>query len=235
MRVLKTTLTVAALTMVLAAGPAFAQATPPQNPPAQPPTTQPPTTQPPATQPPATQPPAGTTPPAEQKPAPPQPQPPKPFPEGAKVGFVDLQVIASNSVEGKAATAKLDDYRKKKNAEIAEKNKQAQAIQAKLQQGGNVLNEQARSQAEKDLQKLQRELQALQEDANQELQDMTTQLQTQFQERLNPIIEQVATEKGLHFVFSVRDSGIIWAYSGVDISAEVIKRFDAAPKTAPKK
>ena len=230
MKVLKTTVMVAALTMALAAGPAFAQAAPPQNPPAQPPATPPA-----GTQPPATQPPAGTIPPAEQKPAPPAPQPPKPFPEGAKVGFVDLQVIASNSAEGKAATAKLDEYRKKKNGEIAEKNKQAQALQAKLQQGGNVLNEQARGQAEKDLQKLQRELQALQEDANQELQDMTSQLQTQFQERLNPIIEQVATEKNLHVVFSVRDSGIIWAYSGIDISAEVIKRFDAAAKTAPKK
>ena len=225
MRVLKTTTVAAALMMALAVSPAFAQATPPpQNPPAQPPPTQPPATQPPATQ----------QPPAEQKPAPPQPQPPKPFPEGAKVGFVDLQVIAQNSQEGKAATAKLDEYRKKKNGEIAEKNKQAQALQAKLQQGGNVLNEQARGQAEKDLQKLQRELQALQEDANQELQEMTAQLQSQFQERLNPIIEQVATEKGLHVVFSVRDSGIIWAYSGIDISAEVIKRFDAA-KTAPKK
>lgn len=199
-------------------GPAFAQATPPpQNPPTQPPTTPPP---------------AGQQPPAEQKP---QPQPPKPFPEGAKIGFIDLQVIASNSLEGKAATAKLDDYRKKKNAEIAEKTKQAQAIQTKLQQGGTVLNEQARSQAEKDLQRLQRELQALQEDANAELQDMTQQLQTQFQERLNPIIEQVATEKGLYAVFSIRDSGIIWGYSGVDLSAEVIKRFDAAQKTAPKK
>jgi outer membrane protein len=225
MKVLKTTVMVAALTLALAAGPAFAQATPPpQNPPAQ---------NPPAQQPPAT-PPAGTQPPAAQPPAP-QPQPPKPFPEGAKVGFVDLQVIASNSLEGKAATAKLDEYRKKKNAEIAEKTKQAQAIQTKLQQGGTVLSEQARGQAEKDLQRLQRELQALQEDANAELQDMTAQLQTQFQERLNPIIEQVANEKNLHVVFSVRDSGIVWAYSGIDISAEVIKRFDAAPKTAPKK
>lgn len=230
MKVLKTTVMVAVLTLALAAGPAFAQAPPP---PQTPPVQTPPPQKPPA-QPPATQPPTGTQPPAAQPPAP-QPQPPKPFPEGAKVGFIDLQVIASNSVEGKAATAKLDEYRKKKNGEIAEKTKQAQAIQTKLQQGGSVLSEQARSQAEKDLQKMQRELQALQEDANSELQDMTQQLQAQFQERLNPIIEQVATEKGLHVVFSVRDSGIVWGYSGVDLSAEVIKRFDAAQKTAPKK
>lgn len=230
MKVVKTTVLVAALTLALSAGPAFAQATPPpQNPPAQ----NPPAQNPPAQQPPAT-PPAGQQPPAGQTPAP-QPQPPKPFPEGAKVGFIDLQVIASNSAEGKAATAQIDAYRTKKNAELTEKGKQAQAIQTKLQQGGAVLSEQARSQAEKDLQKLQRELQALQEDANTELQEMTARLQADFQERLNPIIEQVATEKNLHVVFSVRDSGIIWAYSGIDISAEVIKRFDAAAKTTPKK
>ncbi|MBA2302482.1 MAG: OmpH family outer membrane protein [Acidobacteria bacterium] len=228
MKVLKTTVTVAALTMVLASGPAFAQATPPvQNPPIQNPPAQNPPAQPPATQPPiGTQPPAKLVPPA---------QPPKPFPEGAKVGFIDLQTIASNSVEGKAATAKIQELNKKKTAELAEKNKQAQAIQTKLQQSGSVLSEQARGQAEKDLQKMQRDLTAMQEDAQQEIQEMTQQLQAEFQERLNPVIEQVATEKNLHVVFSVRDSGIVWAYSGVDISAEVIKRFDVAPKTAPKK
>lgn len=214
MKVVKTTVVAAALIVALAAGPAYAQATPPaQNPPAQTPPAQPP---------------------AAQAPAP-QAQPPKPFPEGAKVAFVDLQVIASNSVEGKAATAQLDAFRTKKNAEIAEVTKAAQAVQTKLQQGGTVLNDQARAQAEKDLQKYQRDLQAMQEDANQELQELTARLQAAFQERLNPIIEQVATEKNLFMVFSVRDSGIVWAYSGVDLSGEVIKRFDAAAKTAPKK
>ena len=226
MKALKMTFVIVALTTALTAGPAFAQATPPpQNPPAQ---------NPPAQNPPATPPPAGQKPAPPVQPAP-QPQPPKPFPEGAKIGFVDLQVIASNSVEGKVATAQLEEYRKKANGQIGEKTKEAQALQTKLQQGGNVLNDQARAQAEKDLQRLQRELQALQEDANTELQDMTQKLQMQFQERLNPVIEQVANEKGLHVVFSVRDSGIIWGYSGIDISAEVIKRFDAAAKTTPKK
>jgi Skp family chaperone for outer membrane proteins len=224
-----------ALATVLTVGPAFAQATPPpQNPPAQTPPPQNPPAQPPATQPPATQPPA-TQPPATQPPAAQQPQPPKPFPEGAKVGFIDLQVIASNSLEGKAATAEIQEFTKKKQAELAEKQKQAQALDTKLKQGGTVLSEAARSQAEKDLQKLQRELQNLQEDANLERQDLTNRLQTQFQERLNPIIEQIATEKGLYAVFSIRDSGIIWGYQGIDLSAEVIKRFDAAQKTAPKK
>ncbi|HJR60507.1 MAG TPA: OmpH family outer membrane protein, partial [Vicinamibacterales bacterium] len=146
---------------------------------------------------------------------------------------INLQAIASTSIEGKAATAKIQELQKKKTAELTEKNKQAQAIQTKLQQGGTVLSEQARSQAEKDLQKLQRELQGMQEDAQQEIADLQQNLQVEFQNRLNPIIEQVATEKSLHVVLSVES--VVWGYAGIDITPEVIKRFDAAPKTAPKK
>jgi outer membrane protein len=212
MKVLKMTVMVAVLTMALSAGPAFAQAAPPvQNPPAQPPAT----------------PPAQT--PAPQTPAP----APKPFPQGSQIALINLQAIASNSVEGKAATARIQELQKKKTAELTEKNKQAQAIQTKLQQGGTVLSEQARGQAEKDLQKLQRELQGMQEDAQQEIQELQQNLQMDFQNRLNPIIEAVATEKGVHVVLSVES--VVWGYAGIDISPEVIKRFDAAPKTAPKK
>ena len=223
MKVFQQTFSLAVIGMLFGA-PAFAQTPPPQTPPATPPAAQTPAPQTPAA-------------PAGQKPAAPAPtaQPPKPFPEGAKIAYVDIQMIASNSAEGKAASAKIQEWEKKKSAELAEKNKQAQAIQTKLQQGGNVLSEAARAQSEKELQKLQRELTALQEDAQQERQEMTAQLQGEFQEKLNPIIEQVATEKNLQVVFSVRDSGIVWAYSGIDLSAEIIKRFDAASKAAPKK
>lgn len=225
MKGVKTFVTIVALTMALSAGPAFAQATPPQNPPAQPPAGQ---TPPPAGQ---TPPPAGQTPPAAPAA---QPAPPKPFPEGAKIAFIDPQTIASNSVEGKAATARIQELTKKKAGEIQQKQKQAQDIQTKLQQGGSVLSDAARSQQEKDLQRLQRELQGLQEDANQEVQELQQQLQMDFLQKLNPIIDALATEKGLHMIFST-DSGILWGYSGLDLSQEVIKRFDAASKTPAKK
>ncbi len=219
MKAVKTSVLIAALTVACGAGSAFAQATPPpQNPPAQPPATQ--------TPPPAGQTPA--TPPAAQ------PAPPKPFPEGAKIAFIDPQTIASNSVEGKAATARIQELTKKKAGEIQQKQKQAQDIQTKLQQGGSVLSDAARAQQEKELQRLQRELQGMQEDANTEVQELQAQLQAEFLKKLNPIIDAVATEKGLHLIFST-DSGILWGFSGLDLSQEVIKRFDAASKTPAKK
>lgn len=213
MKSLKMMIVIAAVGLVLAAGPAAYAQTPP-------------------TQPPATQPPA--TPPAAAAPAP-APKPPAPFPEGSKFAFVDIQAIASNSAEGKAATAKLDDLRKKKNAELQGKQASLKAMQDKLNSGGSVMNDQARSQLEKEIEKASRDLQFAQQDAQTEVTDMTNQLQGDFQEKLNPVIEQLRVDKGLMIIFSVRDSGIVSAEPGLDLSSEVIKRFDAAAKTPAKK
>jgi Skp family chaperone for outer membrane proteins len=173
--------------------------------------------------------------PTQQKPAtPPAPQPPRPFPEGAKFAFVDIQVIASNSSEGKAATAKLDELRKKKNTELQSKATALKGMQDKLQAGGTVLSDSARAQLQKDIEKGQRDLEYAQQDAQTEVQDMTNQLQEEFQTKLNPILEQIRADKGLLMIFSSRDAGIVAADMGLDLSDEVIKRFDAT-KTAPKK
>jgi outer membrane protein len=221
MRVLKTMIVTTAMT-VLAGTAGYAQGTAPpqQQKPSPPPTTAQPLATPPAT--------------APAAPAP-APRPPAPFPEGSKFAFIDIQAIASNSTEGKAATAKLDELRKKKNSELLAKNNALKAMQDKLQAGGTVLNDSARAQLEKDIEKTQRDLQFAQQDAQTEVQDMTNQLQGDFQDKLNPIIEQLRVDKGLLMIFSIRDSGVVAADPGLDLSAEVIKRFDAVKTTAPKK
>ncbi len=85
----------ASLGLVLSAAPGFAQAPAGQTPGAKPPA--------PAAPRPAAPP---AAPPAAQAPAP-TPQPPAPFPQGAKMAFVNLQVIAQLSNDGKAAAAKF--------------------------------------------------------------------------------------------------------------------------------
>ena len=224
MTLVKTMIVTAALGLVLPAGPGFAQ-TPPAG--GQAPTTPAPTAQPPATPAPAATQPAAA---------------PRPFPEGAKIAYIDLQYIASNSVEGKAATSKIQEFTKKKTAELETKQKTLEAARSKLLQGSSVMSDQARSQMEKDIDKMTRDLQYAQQDAQSEQQQLTNELQTEFQTKLNPIIDLVAKEKGLHIVLSIADSGAVWADTGLNISAEVMKRLDtlvktpaAAPPSAPVK
>ena len=205
---------IAALALALTAGPALAQTPGTAKPAAE--------TQKPAA--PATPKPAETAPTAP-------PAAPKPFPEGAKIGYIDLQYIASNSAEGKAATSKIQEFTKKKTAELEGKQKALEAARNKLLQGGTVLSDSARGQLEKEIDKMARELQFAQQEAQSEQQALTTELQNDFQTRLNPIIDQVANEKGLHYVLSIADSGVVWVNTGLNISSEVMKRLDAAGKT----
>jgi outer membrane protein len=217
MKALKTMFVIAALSVVLAAGPVWAQAAPPAG-----------------AQPPATTPPAGQA----QAPAAPAAKAPEPFPEGAKIAYVDLQYIASMSADGKAATAKIQEFAKKKQAELEGKQKALDAARNKLLQGGTVLSDSARGQMEKDIDKMGRELQFAQQEAQSEQTQLTQDLQNEFQMRLNPVIDVIAREKGLHMVISAADSGAVWAHPGLNISPEVMKRLDAAaktPATPPKK
>lgn len=206
MKALKTTIVMLALGFVLSAGPGWAQTAPPAQPPA-------------------------TPPPAGQKPATPapQPKPPAPFPEGAKIAYIDYQFVASTSDEGKSATAKIQDLQKKKNDELLAKNKALEAQKSKLQSGGAVMNDQARSQLEREIEKLQRELQFAQQDASEDINELTQQLQADFAQKIGPIVETIANEKGLHVVFAA-PGNIAWANPGLDISDDVVKRLNAAKK-----
>ena len=208
---------VASLALAPSAAPTFAQ------PPAQPPAAQPPA------QPKSA--PAPTTPPA---PAPIPAQPPAPFPAGAKIAFFQPEVIFQNSQEGKASVARVQALITKKQGENAEKAKALQANQQKLQTSGSVMNEAARAQLEKEIERQTKDAERFQQDAQAEINELQQEVQNEFVKRLQPILEQIATEKGLHLLFNARDSGISWAAAGLDLTPDVIKKLDAAKGAAPK-
>jgi Skp family chaperone for outer membrane proteins len=196
----RSALLVLLLAFVLSAAPGFAQAAP-QQPAAQPP--------------------------AQAAPAP-APQPPAAFPQGAKIGVVNLQQIAAQSVDGKASTAKVQALITKKQSENAAKVKQLQENQSKLQQSGSLMNDAARATLEKEIERQQVDQQRFEQDAQAEVTELQTQLQGDFQEKLFPILNQMVVEKGLHVLFSAADSGIIAADPGIDLTLEAIKRFDSS-------
>ena len=137
--------------------------------------------------------------------APPQAGPPTaPLPPGAKTAFVNIQYIVANSTEGKADSAKVDALVKKKQGEAAAMKTPTPQAQQQFQQ-----------------------------QAQQEVQQLQVQLQADFQKKLMPVLQQLAQEKHLSMLLSAQDAGVVWAEPGLDITAEAIKKFDAA--TAAKK
>lgn len=172
------------------------------------------------------------TPPPAPKPTAPAPQAPAPvpFPEGAKVAFVDFQRVASESELGKAATAKIQDFQKRKQAEGQEKNKQLQAMLDKQKTQASVLSDAAMKQLESDIAKAQRDLQYFQNEAQAEAETLNNDLMRDFQQKVLPVVEAVATERGLHIVFESNNAGFLWANRGLDLTPDIITRINATIK-----
>jgi Skp family chaperone for outer membrane proteins len=163
---------------------------------------------------------------------PPPPQPPAPFPQGAKVAFFNPQVVFQSSADGRAAVTRVNALIQKKQTENADKAKLLQGNQQKLQTSGSVMNETARVQLEKEIEKQTKDAERFQQDAQAEINELQQEVQNDFVKKLSPIIEQIATEKGLHIVFNAVESGIAWASPGLDLTSEVVKKLDAVTKPA---
>jgi Skp family chaperone for outer membrane proteins len=183
---------------------------------------------------------AGQARPAAPPPAPAAAQPaplppPAPFPAGAKIAFVNLQQVANLSGEGKISTAKVQALMQKKQVEAQTKSKALADAQAKLQTSGAILSDAARAQLEKDIERMNIEGQRFQQDAQAEINELSQQLQGEFQQKLFPVLEAVSKEKGIQVLLSAADAGVVWAEAGLDLTLDTVKKLDAlaaAAKTA---
>ena len=178
-------------------------------------------------------PPAAPAAPAPAQPAPAPPPPPAPFPAGAKIAVVNLQQIANLSGEGKISTGKVQALMQKKQVEAQAKSKALADAQAKLQTSGAILSDAARAQLEKDIERMNVEGQRFQQDAQAEINELSQQLQNQFQQKLFPILDLVAKEKGIDVLLSAADAGMVWAAPGLDLTMDAVKKLDEKAAAAP--
>jgi len=165
--------------------------------------------------------------PAPQASAQVAPFPAPPFPAGARMGFIDVQQIIAESIDGKAASARVKALNDRKVAELNEKNKVLLSDQQKLQSGATVLSASAREELQRKIDRENTDIERTTQDAQKELQDLQQGLQVEFQGKLTPVIAEVSAEMGLDMVFSVSDAGLAWANPGLNITADVIKKFDS--------
>ena len=148
-----------------------------------------------------------------------------------------MQRVAAESSDGKAAAEKLKAFQDQKGRELQDRKKTLQAAQQKLESGGSVLSDAARAQLQADIERQQRDLQRLSEDAQQDVQNLAQQVQEEFTRKVLPVVDKVAQEKQVHFVFNAAQSGLIWADPGMDLTSDVIAAMNAGgarPRSRPR-
>jgi len=161
-----------------------------------------------------------------------QPPAKAPAQEATKLGMINSQEVLEKSVEGKKAIAQLQAADKRYGDEITRLDDQIKQLQSRLTAQRLTLTAEAAAGIQADIQKKQTDRQRAIEDASRSMQELQATTLTKIQAELMPIIEQVRKDKGLDLIFDLTKSGTVYYSPTLDLTAEVVRRYDAL-KAAP--
>lgn len=151
-----------------------------------------------------------------------------------KIGVVNSQEVLEKSAEGKRVLAQLQDKDKRNQAELSRRDQEIQELQTRLNTQRLTLTPEALRNLSTDLQRKQTERQRFFEDAGREMNELAERLFQRIQNELLPIIEQMGKENGMDVIFDLGKSGAIYFSPGIEITQDVIQRYDASKAPAKK-
>jgi Skp family chaperone for outer membrane proteins len=145
-----------------------------------------------------------------------------------KVGVVNSQEVLEKSTEGKRVTAQLEAKNKTLQEDLARLDNKIRDLETRLNTQRLTLSQEALSNLMADLDRQRTERTRFVEDSRRELNDLQLRLFNRLQTELRPIIGELGKEKNLDVIFDVGGSGIIYFNPAVDLTQEVIQKYDAS-------
>jgi outer membrane protein len=152
-----------------------------------------------------------------------------------KVGVINSQQAFTASAEGRKAQAQLQDQENKIKSDLARLDAEIKTLETKLTTQRMTLSNEAALQIQSDLDKKTTARKRREEDGTREAQQLQISLVQKIRGDMVGLIEALAKEKGLDLVLDLGASGIVFFNPAMDITDEVIRRYDAAKAAAPKK
>jgi Skp family chaperone for outer membrane proteins len=158
----------------------------------------------------------------------------------SKVAVVDFERAVVESVEGKKSSEKFNSTLQARQTDIEKRQKELDDQQKKLQTGARTLNDTAKAEIQRDIDRRTTELQRLNEDAQKDLQTLRDELLRPIAERATAILQKMAVEGEYTLIADVSNpqNNVVWFNPKNDLTADLIKRIDAetpaagaAPKT----
>jgi outer membrane protein len=143
----------------------------------------------------------------------------------AKLGFVDMQKVVTQSKEAKSVETKLNDLLEKKRALFKPKEEQFNKMRQELETQQGVLSPEALEERQIELaqmkSKLEREVEAAQEEVAIERRKMLAPLL----KRIQDVIIEIGKTEGFSMVIE-RHPGVLFMNESLDITNSVIEKLN---------
>ena len=144
----------------------------------------------------------------------------------SNIAVIDIQRVVTDSDAGKEALGNLQKLQDSKIAQGRAIQENMDALREQLSKQRFTLTEAKVAELSKQIEDKGIEMQRFQDDAQRELDEARRTALGGLEERILPVIDEVGKERNMTLIFNKFQSGLVYADEGVDITDEVIRRFN---------
>jgi len=145
-----------------------------------------------------------------------------------KVAFVDLQRAMNEVADGRQAKAKLKKEFDTRQKQLDERQEELKQLQADLQAKGDAMSDEARRKAQQEMDQKLMDVSKLYAQLQKELTQKEHDATKGIFARMSNLIRSIAEAEGVAMVFEKTDSALMYAQPSLDLTNELIRRYNAS-------
>lgn len=152
-----------------------------------------------------------------------------------KVAVINSQKAFQTSVEGKKAMGQLQDLDTRIKSNLQKMDDAIRLLENRMNTGRLTMTNEALLALQADIDKKTTERKRYEEDQSRDAQALSQTLLQKIQTEMIAVIEALAKERGYDLILDAGSpqSGIVTASPTIDVTDEVVKRYDATKAAAP--
>jgi Skp family chaperone for outer membrane proteins len=151
----------------------------------------------------------------------------------SKIAIINSQQAFETSVEGKRALAQMQDRENKIKTDIQKLDDAIRLLENKLTTGRLTMTNEALMGIQGDIDKKTTERKRYEEDATRDGQQFANNIIQKIRNEMVAVIEALAKERGYDLVLDMITSGVVTSSATIDITTEVVRRYDQAKAATP--
>jgi len=153
--------------------------------------------------------------------------------QAAKIAIINSQKAFEVSIEGKRIMGQMQDRENKIKSDLQKLDDAIRLLENKLSTGRLTMTQDALLGIQADIDKKTTERKRYEEDATRDAQQFSANLVQRIRGEMVTIIENLAKERGYEMVLDLGTSGVVTFDPTIDITDEVVRRYDQSKTAAP--
>ncbi|MGB7295655.1 MAG: OmpH family outer membrane protein [Candidatus Aminicenantales bacterium] len=147
----------------------------------------------------------------------------------SRVAAIDLQQAMERSVEGQSVLSQLKQREQAIMNELGKYDQQILSLETKLRTQRLTLNEEAQQKLTFELETAKVQRKRVEEDASKEFQRLQFTLVSKLRNEVLAVVNGYAKEQQISLIFDLSaPSAVVFCEPALDISAEIIRRYDSS-------